>query len=468
MCSICANDFNQTKRKELTCNGCNESCCMICFETYIVLSMKDPDCMFCHKLFDREFFLMNTSGALQKRIKSHREKVLLDREKAKLPETMELHFEYDLNMKNLMRKVDLKKTDLQELSQSIQVLTQTKDKNKDQRLELKEIKKNKRDTLNYIRLNLHRVYRWYIFEKTDDQSLVVTSVEKPQEKTKKIMCQCPQPDCNGFVYNTETCGVCNVSVCKECRCVKNETHICNKSDVETVKMLNADSKGCPKCATLIFKISGCDQMWCTQCHTAFGWKTGKIVSSNIHNPHYFHWLHNNQDQNIDRNQDNLNQCGGQIEYGQLTIHARLICPETQVLTISEMFRLRIHLENMELFRVRPNVPLRNEETVNLDLRLRYLRKDISEEKWMFLLQKREKVKLFTQSKLQIFEMVITVINDLFHRILHINTITGVEEILNEFFKLIDYANSSFVSLKKLYKVVVPNFIFDPVWNIWTI
>jgi hypothetical protein len=421
--------------------------------------MKDPDCMFCHKLFDREFFSMNTSGAFQKRIKSHREKVLLDREKAKLPETMELHFEYDSKMKKLTKEVVLKETYLQELSETIQVLTQTKGKNKEQRLELKNLKKIKRDAINDIRNKLYRVHRWNTFEKTDDTDTSVVITEKPQEKTKKIMCQCPQAECNGFVYNTEKCGVCNVTVCKECRCVKSETHICNKSDVETVKMLNADSKGCPKCATLIFKISGCDQMWCTQCHTAFGWKTGKIVSSNIHNPHYFHWLHNNQDQNIDRNQDNLNQCGGQIEYGQLTIHARLICPETQVLTISEMFRLRLHLENMELFRVRPNVPLRNEETVNLDLRLRYLRKDISEEKWMFLLQKREKVKLFTQSKLQIFEMVITVINDLFHRILHINTITGVEEIFDEFKQMIDYANSSFVSLKKLYKVVVPNFRF---------
>jgi hypothetical protein len=249
--------------------------------------------------------------------------------------------------------------------------------------------------------------------------------------------------------------------------VKSETHTCNKSDVETVKLLNADSKGCPKCATLIFKISGCDQMWCTQCHTAFGWKTGKIVSSNIHNPHYFHWLHNNQDQHIDRNQDNLNQCGGQIEYGQLITHVRVVCPEAQVFTISDIYRLRIHLENVEILRIRQNVPL-NEETVNLDLRLRYLRKDISEERLMFQLQKREKAKNFTQSKIQIFEMVVTVINDLFHRILHINSTTGVEEILNEFFKLIDYANSSFVSLKKLYKVVVPIFIFDPVWRTWII
>jgi hypothetical protein len=204
-------------------------------------------------------------------------------------------------------------------------------------------------------------------------------------------------------------------------------------------------------------------MWCTQCHTAFGWKTGKIVNSNIHNPHYFHWLHNN----VQRHEDNLNQCGGQIEYGQLIIHARLICPEAQVFTISEIYRLRIHLENVELFRMRQNVPL-NEETVNLDLRLMYLRKDISEERWMCQLQKREKAKKFTQSKIQIFEMVVTVVNDLFHRILLINTITGVEEILNEFFKLIDYANKSFVSLNKLYNVVVPIFIFDPVRKTWII
>ena len=94
---------------------------MICFETYIVLSMKDPDCMFCHKLFDREFFSMNTSGAFQKRIKSHREKVLLDREKAKLPETMELHFEYDSKMKKLTKEVVLKETYFQNFLKQLKI-----------------------------------------------------------------------------------------------------------------------------------------------------------------------------------------------------------------------------------------------------------------------------------------------------------------------------------------------------------
>lgn len=468
MCSICANDFNQTQRRELTCNGCNASCCMICFETYVVLSMKDTDCMFCHKRFDREFFAVNTSGAFQKRLKSHREKVLLDREKAKLPETMELHFEYDLNMKTLKNEIVIKKEILLELSQSIKSFIKTDDKKKEQRLEIQKLKKDKRETLNYIRINSHRVYRWYAFEKTDEQSVVVSSIDT-KIKTKKIMCQCPQSECNGFVYNTEKCGVCNVTVCKECRSVKSETdiHKCNTDDVETVKMLNFDSKGCPKCATPIFKISGCDQMWCTQCHTAFGWKTGKIVSSNIHNPHYFHWLHNNQGQHVDGNQDNLNQCGGLIQYDQLIIHARLVCLETQRLYISEMYRLRLHLENVELFRMRPIVPI-NEENVNLDLRLKYLRKQISQEKWMFELQKREKAKLFTQSKIQIFDMVVTVINDLFHRILHTNSTSGVEEILNEFIQVIDYANTSFYSLHVLYKVVVPTFVFDPIRKNWIV
>ena len=38
---------------------------------------------------------------------------------------------------------------------------------------------------------------------------------------------------------------------------------------------------------MIHKIDGCSQMWCTSCSTAFDWKTGKLSTGRIHNPHFF-------------------------------------------------------------------------------------------------------------------------------------------------------------------------------------
>ena len=40
---------------------------------------------------------------------------------------------------------------------------------------------------------------------------------------------------------------------------------------------------------MIHKIEGCNQMYCVKCGTAFDWKTLKIVTGVVHNPHYFEY-----------------------------------------------------------------------------------------------------------------------------------------------------------------------------------
>ena len=62
---------------------------------------------------------------------------------------------------------------------------------------------------------------------------------------------------------------------------------CDKEAVETMKMLNKDTKPCPSCGTMIHKVSGCNQMWCPSCKNAFDWRSGRIERGVIHNPHYY-------------------------------------------------------------------------------------------------------------------------------------------------------------------------------------
>jgi hypothetical protein len=117
----------------------------------------------------------------------------------------------------------------------------------------------------------------------------VASASQPQQKQWTFVMRCEQPDCQGFVGTDWSCGLCATKYCSECNDVAQSIHICDKDRLETARAIRREAKPCPKCAALISKIDGCDQMWCTQCRTAFSWRTGAIEVY-VHNPHYYQWM----------------------------------------------------------------------------------------------------------------------------------------------------------------------------------
>ena len=105
----------------------------------------------------------------------------------------------------------------------------------------------------------------------------------------KYIKKCASESCHGYINDQSVCDLCDTVYCKKCEEVKKDKHICNKDNIESVKMKYKNSKPCPNkaCGVPIFKTSGCSQMWCTACHTVFDWNTQCIVvTKNIHNPHY--------------------------------------------------------------------------------------------------------------------------------------------------------------------------------------
>jgi hypothetical protein len=97
-----------------------------------------------------------------------------------------------------------------------------------------------------------------------------------------LMFPCPSITCRGFVSGKGECGTCKAEVCIQCR----EIHEgkCNPQTLESIQVIQQDSKPCPKCMVLIFKTLGCDHMFCTHCRTHWHWETKKILkeSSNGH------------------------------------------------------------------------------------------------------------------------------------------------------------------------------------------
>jgi hypothetical protein len=152
-----------------------------------------------------------------------------------------------------------------------------------------------------------------------------TIVEAPVRRA--FMMRCVRTGCEGFVSTAYKCGLCEAHICKDCHAVKtDDAHTCAPDAVASVTALKRESRPCPKCAAPISKIDGCDQIWCTLCKTAFSWNTGKIETGVIHNPHYYQWMRESG-QTIPRRDVPGGPCGGGMDgilfrLNELAIHIR--------------------------------------------------------------------------------------------------------------------------------------------------
>lgn len=119
----------------------------------------------------------------------------------------------------------------------------------------------------------------------------------------------------GFITTEYKCIKCKKQLCDKCLIELTDEHICKQEDIDNLKFILSETKPCPNCFTRISKISGCDQMFCTFCHKGFDWKTGKIITSNFHNPHRMEWLRNG---GIDNLNDDL--CAGNYVFQIISKH----------------------------------------------------------------------------------------------------------------------------------------------------
>jgi hypothetical protein len=123
---------------------------------------------------------------------------------------------------------------------------------------------------------------------------IAEGAEDPKKKEierAKFVRRCTFEGCKGFLSSVWKCGLCSNWVCPECFEVKGTdkdvAHECKPDMLETAKLIKKDTKPCPSCGEMIMKTEGCDQMWCIECHSAFSWKTGRLETGNVHNPHFF-------------------------------------------------------------------------------------------------------------------------------------------------------------------------------------
>lgn len=216
-----------------------------------------------------------------------------------------------------------------------------------------------------------------------------------QSNTKKtvspLLLPCPVSSCRGYIMEkTYSCALCKTELCNKCLHILHENHSCVQQDVDSALKILQETKPCPRCAIRIYKISGCDQMWCVQCHSSFSSETGQIlVNGAIHNPNYFYWLYNNNNNLDHENPENCQRFENIVMH-----HLRQKCTCTRIKTCihADMFRdalniMRkfLHVEHVILLRYDINYL-----NTNRDLRLKYLLHEIDREDVERILVKREK------------------------------------------------------------------------------
>jgi hypothetical protein len=373
-CGICC----ENRSTYVTCVYCNFDACSDCTQKYLLENI-NAKCMSCSKGWSLEFIQTNFSHSfVNKKYKEHRENILLEKEKALLPQT-QIILENKQKIKKMNEVIEKHREDIYNLEQEILFLNGNTN-----------------------------VYK------------------KRQEK----VINCIADGCRGFLTsNNQTtlkCGICSITVCKSCRerreekeSKENDEHKCDPQLVESIKAIEKECKPCPKCGSYIYKISGCDQMYCTSCRTAFSWRTGQIETGVVHNPHYWEYIrqHGNEDEEVrrqfgDRNNNNnveeLDECN--FRFDNLIFNRDFMSRVSYFRNeIAELLREISHCQRVEIPRVRIDV---NDPKNNEDIRLKYLENEIDEKKFKMTIQRRQKLNEYKHELTQILETFVTIFREI--------------------------------------------------------
>jgi len=382
-CCVCFDTFNATTRASTTCPHCEIQICRTCFQTYLLNEATDvPRCVNteCDRGWERNFLDGEMTSTFRlKTYKEHREKVLADREKSKLPITQADAAEVRAALAK-REAADAALEDLREKSRRIG----------------REL-----GAAYEVVSNIERVINTYGRERLIDPTAPKQAQEaqKPKQVAAVFVKPCPAPDCKGFLSTAWKCGLCDLYTCSDCHDLKgalreDPNHRCEPDKVATATLLKAEAKSCPKCGVSICKIEGCDQMWCTQCNTGFSWKTGKMAAGPVHNPHYFDWL---RSQGRDPTANPLqNGCATdrdiiralQGPLSRTPIHCYL----------AEAWRLMLEAEDNARVENQDN-----DEKLRI-MRVKFMLGELKEEDWRYTLQRSEKSTRFAVAKAQVAQV----------------------------------------------------------------
>lgn len=402
-CNICIEPFNKTpNRKQAKCPYCDVQACVKCTQTYLMNTHEDPHCMNCRKGWSREVIdsILLTTWRNDD-YKKHRQNILLDREKSRLPAAQIILERQKLAEGRIEMINEIKKK-----SSEYFVLYSQELRRYDHELGIN------RRLLAGEDVDLRPVDE-------NGRELDLTAKEKEEkEKHRLFVMPCPGNDCRGFLSSAYKCGICDRFTCPDCREVKglnrDVEHTCNPDSVANVRALKKECRCCPECGASIFRIEGCSQMFCTMCKTGFDWNTGKKVTTGaIHNPHYFEYLRLTNGGVVPRTAGDIPCVAGRMPNpGDIYIVSRAgIIPPATINLIGDVIQVINHIRYTEI----PRVTNGAEDSDNTELNIKYLRNEHSEARWKQLLQQREKRRMRRDEIRQQYEALVGAAADIMSR-----------------------------------------------------
>jgi len=498
-CSVCTEKFTNSVRIKICCGYCSYNACKTCVTRYLLSQVVDAHCMNCRTGWNRDFLDINLSKAFVKGSwRDHKKKMYLNREKAILP-NFQIFAAAKKQMNLLKPCVDKAYKELCHASMDKEVLISNiyssnnniADKNIQS---TDEIYVNHLTNISKLQDVVNKYSECFINHRKlnnnyFDQIDIYEGKKKKVEKKEFIM-KCVKDDCRGFLSQAYKCELCSTYVCKDCMTVKNEkndnTHICNKDDVDTVTLIRKETVPCPRCGIRISKIDGCDMMWCTapDCGTAFSWMSGKILTGIIHNPHYYEWQRRNNNGVAPRNPGDV-LCDGFPEYNtviavlrRLGIHNNHTTLNPFSNSILDIYNIHRCFMDIQGYRI-PLYTTTRSPMIFKEYHVDYLIGNITEDKWIKSIFMKELNIEKKDAILTVLQTFLRAGQDLFISLMNILNILDVDKNLNpkyiitpenfkpiydllvQFKNLRKYINETLITTGEAVNTPVPQ--FNKIW-----
>lgn len=455
-CPVCRDKFSTSLRKPVLCNHCSFQCCRSCFRKYLLQSTIEPVCMSCKYPFPYDFLIKCLPATFwNKEYKEHRKNLLLSREESYLPDTQEIIVQ-EKKRDAFWKFIEEHRRQISELKRELsRLLNIYGDMSRVIHREIYEGIPINSD------LDVFHQFNPNTFEPilNDQGKFMFHDNNSSLQGDKKLSSSskscwvhaCPSEGCKGFLMGEQDkCPLCETKICIECLKIReNEMeHECKEEDVETTKLLKKNTKACPKCSTSIYKVSGCDQMWCVQCKTPFCWKTGEILNTVIHNPHYFEYLQRSGRTEEPNTFDCREGAMPNLHFLQTKVP---LCLKNWMFNL---YRTIAHTENITIPQYRNLV-----DVSLVSFRVDYLKNNLSKKEWKTELYRQEKSDKKYGQYIQLCETYVQVGKDWLNGA--ISNEFRVEEEWQEsalqFNNFISYLNEQIADLNKYYKSSLKKF-----------